>query len=480
MATGKQKVRGYDNDGRKTKLFVLIVLIGGLIAGFALNGIVKGMIWPESTQLYVVDIPNNIGAGKVTNVTFITFSNGGTINQTNITLDGAASAQGITDADGMLVLSVNATTNGSIKVQAEKSSFRNATSFITATPGLGISASPASITSGTATYVTFSVTAFGKPVDNAAVNLSGAGVAFDGITDTNGQIIVQVNAPNTGNIVSIARKVGYADGAATITSTGQQTLSVSSSLSIVTAAIPTFVTFTVTAGGSPVADASVSLSGQAAGSGITNKDGIVIIQFTPQSTGTITASASATGYAGGSTTITSAGTQSLSIVASPTSITAGVPTYVQFTVTSGSSFISEANVTMSGAASGNGVTNQNGIAIVQVNATGAGTITASAYRTGYSGASITVTATGQPALSVSISPSNVTNGIPTYVTFTVTSGGNALSGATVRVSGGGISIDGMTNSAGQVTLLLNAAGTGTISVDAGKAGYIDGIATIAH
>ncbi len=470
---------GPEDEGRKTKIYILIVLVGGIIAGYALNGFLKGM-WQESPQLYVVGIPNNIGAGKITNVTFITFGNGTTVNGTNVTLDGAASAQGVTDGNGMLLLPVNATTSGSIKVMAEKPSFRNATAFITSTPGLDISVSPATITSGTATYITLSVTSIGKPVSSATVNLSGAGVALDGITNTNGTLIMQVNAPNIGTIVSTAKMPGYTDGATTVTSTSQQTLSVSPNLGTVTVGIPTFVTFTVKAGGSPVADASVSLSGQATGSGITNQDGNAIISFTPQSAGTITASANATGYAGGSTTITSGSTQPLSIIASQNSTTAGVPTYVQFTVTSGSSSLSSANVTLSGAATGNGFTNQNGIVIVQVNATGSGTITASANRAGYSGASTTLTATGEPALSVSISPSNITNGMPTYVTFTVTSGGSPLSGSTVGVLGGGISIDGMTNSAGQVTLQLTAAGTGAIGVDAKKMGYIDATATIAH
>jgi len=55
-----------------------------------------------------------------------------------------------------------------------------------------------------------------------------------------------------------------------------------------------------------------------------------------------------------------------------------------------------------------------------------------------------------------------------------------VGGATVSVSGGGITADGVTNSAGQVTLQLNAAASGTISVTARKTGYVDGLTTIAH
>ncbi|MCZ7356420.1 MAG: hypothetical protein O8C66_10445 [Candidatus Methanoperedens sp.] len=455
-------------------------MIGGIIAGFAFDGIVRDVVWPESQQLYVVSIPTNISVGKITSVTFFTFGNDATASNANITLDDSGNARGITDSEGMLSLLVNASTRGVINVTAEKKGFRNATSYITATPGLVISASPASITSGTATYVTFSITSIGRPVDEAEVNISGAGVSLDGLTNSNGQIIHQINAPNTGQIVAAARKAGYAEGSTTLSSTSQQTLSVSASQGSVTIGVPAFVMFTITAGGSPVVDARVSLGGPASGSGITNQDGKVIIQFTPQSSGTITVSATATGYASGSTTITSAGTQSLSISPSPASITAGFQTYVQFTVTSGSNLISEANVTLSGAASGNGVTNQNGQVILMVNSTSSGTITASVSKTGYSGASTQISATGQQTLSVSAAPSNITNGVPTYVTFTVMSGSSAISGASVSVSGGGIGMDGMTNSAGQVTLLLNAASTGTINVAARKAGYVDGLTTLAH
>ncbi len=454
-------------------------MIGGIIGGFALDDFVRGTIWTGPPQLYIMTVPDNIGAGKITNVTFIAFGSGAAVNKTNITLDGAALGHGETDANGMLVLAVNATTNGSINVTAERPGFKNATSVITATSGLDISVSPAYITSGTATYVTFSVTAVGKPVTGASVNLSGAGVNIDGITNTDGLLIVQINAPSTGAIVSTARKEGYAEGSTILTSTSQQTLSVSSSQSAVTVGVPLFITFTVTAGGSPVVDAQVSLSGQATGSGTTNQQGKAIIQVTPQAVGTITVSASAPGYASGSTTVTSTGTQSLSIASSPTSITAGVPAYVLFTVTSGNNFMSEANVTLSGAASGNGITNQNGQAILLVNSS-AGIITASASKSGYSGASATISAVGQPTLSVSANPSNITNGVPAYVTFTVISSGTAVSGVSVSISGGGISIDGMTNSAGQVTLQLTATSSGAINVVARKAGYIDGLATLAH
>jgi len=472
-------MRGYDDD-RKTKVYISIALIGGIISGFALNGLVSGAVFSGSSSLYIIGIPNSVGVGKITNVTFITFGEGAAVSNANITLDGAASGRGTTDPDGMLVLSVNATSKGTINVTAEKAGYKNATSTLFASPGLVISASPGSITSGTASYVTLSVGSVGKPVGGAAVNLSGAGVSIDGVTNSNGQIIVQINAPGTGTITVTTRQNGYSDGETAITSTSQQMLSVSSSHSTVTVNVPTYISFTVTAGGSAVNDATISLSGAASGNGVTNQDGTVIILVAPGSAGTITASASRTGYAGGSIAITSSGTQSLSITGSPATVTAGVQAYVMFTVTSGNNVVSEAAVTLTGAASGSGITNQNGQVILAVNSTSAGTITASASKNGYSSASTSINAAGQQTLGVSASPSNIANGIATYVTFTVTGGGSAVSGVTVSVSGGGISTDGVTNSAGQVTLQLTASGTGTISVTARKTGYVDGLTTLAH
>lgn len=471
-------MRGYDED-RNTKFYISIALIGGLILGAGFNSII-GVVLPASGQLNIISVPDNIGAGKNTNVKFITFSNGAVVGNVNITLSGAAVSNGRTDENGMLELPVNSIKNGSISVTASKSGYRNGTSIISATPGLDVSAKPSSITSGVATYVTFTVTSMGKPLPGANINISGAGLAIEGMTDPSGQIIKQLNAPNTGKIVARAGSDGYAEGSAIVTSVGQQSLIVSTSQSSLTVNVPVYLTFTVMAGGSPVADAVISISGEATGDGITNADGKAIILTTPHAIGTITASASKTGFTGGSTTISSTGSQALSVSVSHSSITASTPSFVTFNVKSGNSFISDSTVTLTGAASGTGVTNQNGVAIILVNSTGTGTITATASRTGYTAGSTTFAAVGQQILSMSASPSNLTNGVPTFVTFTVKSGSNPVSGATVSVSGGGITVDGMTNTAGQVTLQLTASGTGTIIAVTHKDGYTDTQMTLTH
>jgi hypothetical protein len=430
--------------------------------------------------LYIIGIPNNVSVGKPLNVTFIAFGNGEGAGNANITLDGAASTGGVTDSNGMATLTVNATSGGSINITAEKAGYKKAIYSFIATPGLLISANPTSITSNTASYVNFLVSSVGKPVNGAYINLTGAGISLDGITNTNGEIVLQLNTPQTGSIVATANKSDYTEGSTTISSTSQQTLSVSSSHSAVTINVPLYVTFTVTAGGTAVNDALVSLTGMATGSGITNQEGKSIILVTPGGPGTITASANRTGYTGGSIAITSTGAQSLSIASNPTTVSSGVPTYVTFTVISGSNAVGESTVTLTGSASGSGVTNQNGQVILYVNSTSSGAITATANKSGYSAGSMSLSTVGLQPLGVSASPNNITNGAASYVTFTVTSGGSSVSGAAVSVSGGGISTDGVTNSAGQVTLLLNAGYSGTISVTARKAGYVDGLTSIAH
>jgi hypothetical protein len=82
----------------------------------------------------------------------------------------------------------------------------------------------------------------------------------------------------------------------------------------------------------------------------------------------------------------------LSLSASPTTVFVGIPTDVNFTVTSDSAKISGAMVTLSGSATGSGTTDANGSVKINVNATEAGTITAKASKTGYINASTTLIA----------------------------------------------------------------------------------------
>lgn len=81
----------------------------------------------------------------------------------------------------------------------------------------------------------------------------------------------------------------------------------------------------------------------------------------------------------------------LNVSASPTSVTAGIPTSVTFTVTGAGAAVSGATVTLSGNATGSGTTDANGSVAISVNATGAGTITATASMSGFTSVSAIIT-----------------------------------------------------------------------------------------
>jgi len=111
-------------------------------------------------------------------------------------------------------------------------------------------------------------------------------------------------------------------------------------------------------------------------------------------------------------------TTALSISADPTTVTVNNPTDVTFTVTSDGTPVEGVGISLSGCADGSGTTDATGVAVISVNATSAGTITATASKDGYTSADTTLTAKepGQGAsssvsLSVEIKP---------VISFTVT------------------------------------------------------------
>lgn len=87
----------------------------------------------------------------------------------------------------------------------------------------------------------------------------------------------------------------------------------------------------------------------------------------------------------------------LIISASPTTVTVGTPTIVAFNVTSNGKAVSGATVTLSGSATGNGISNGVGLAMIYVNATASGTITATASLQNYTTGTTTLAATGTNA-----------------------------------------------------------------------------------
>jgi hypothetical protein len=178
-------------------------------------------------------------------------------------------------------------------------------------------------------------------------------------------------------------------------------LTVSASPTTVTAGTPTNVNFTVRNATStlPVSGALVTLTGVAGGSGTTGADGNATILVNAGSPGAVTATASLTGYTNGTATVTAtAPLPVLTVSANQTSVTAGTPTGVNFTVINATSTlpVSGALVTLTGAALGSSTTGVDGTATFSVNATGAGTITATASLTGYTSGTTTVTANPAP------------------------------------------------------------------------------------
>jgi hypothetical protein len=81
------------------------------------------------------------------------------------------------------------------------------------------------------------------------------------------------------------------------------------------------------------------------------------------------------------------------------------------------------------------------------------------------------------ALRISANPTTVTAGIPTDVTFNVTSDSAKISGASVTLSGSATG-SGTTDANGSVKISVNATGAGTITATASKASYIDATATL--
>jgi len=116
----------------------------------------------------------------------------------------------------------------------------------------------------------------------------------------------------------------------------------------------------------------------------------------------------------------------LSISADPTTVTVGVSTDVTFMVTNGSTPVEGVDITLTGCADGSDTTNATGVAVISVNATNEGTITATASKDDYTSADTILTAkqeTGEgvsssvsiganilPAIALEVTPGNISFG----------------------------------------------------------------------
>lgn len=93
----------------------------------------------------------------------------------------------------------------------------------------------------------------------------------------------------------------------------------------------------------------------------------------------------------------------LSISANPTTVIVSDLTDVTFTVTSDGTPVEGVGISLSGCADESGTTDANGVAVISVNATSAGTITAAASKDGYTSADTTLTAKPGQGASSSVS-----------------------------------------------------------------------------
>lgn len=184
---------------------------------------------------------------------------------------------------------------------------------------LAVSASPSTVYVGIPKVVNFAVTdANATAVKGASVQLSGVAQGSAN-TDSSGFATMTINASGVGTINVVASKSGYNDGKTTISAEQAPApqLNLTSNVQSVYVGIQKSATFTVnrpcgTQAGDkcngpslvPVQNVNINLAGAATGSGVTGWNGEVVIPINATKQGTITATASLTGYIDDSITIT--------------------------------------------------------------------------------------------------------------------------------------------------------------------------------
>ncbi|VVB84479.1 NPCBM-associated, NEW3 domain of alpha-galactosidase [uncultured archaeon] len=85
-------------------------------------------------------------------------------------------------------------------------------------PALSMSATPISLAINIPTNVTFIVTSTGVPISGASVTLAGA-ASGNGVTDSSGSVVININATSTGTISATASKSGFTSAGTTIIET---------------------------------------------------------------------------------------------------------------------------------------------------------------------------------------------------------------------------------------------------------------------
>ena len=399
------------------------------------------------------------------------------------------------------------------------------------TLALAVSADPASVTVDAQTDVTFTVTSDDAAIENALVTLSGCGIDANGITGTDGTVVISVTATSAGTIDVTVTKDGYDDATTSVDATddgGSPALAVSADPASVTVDNQTDVTFTVTSDDATIEGALVTLLGCGVDvNGTTGADGTLVISVTATSAGAIDVTVTKDGYESATTSVTAEDSSSTSVLSISDASVAAVGETATVNITAdGVTDLANFDVTVTydpavvnvtdaandvafgvavnnleGAANGevrlaslNFGDGQTGdgilLSTLTLEATGDGTtaltLTINELKDSAEGAITVSIDDGKfkvgdnvtPPLAVVIDPTSVDMDNQTDVTFTVTSDGVAIEGALVALSGCGVEIDGTTGANGTVTISVTATSAGTIAVTVTKDGYADATATI--
>jgi hypothetical protein len=391
----------------------------------------------------------NFTATAVYSISGTVTSGGSALSGVTMTLSGAVSATATTDASGNYTFA--GLVSGSYTVTPSKTGY----TFTPASKSVTISS--ANITgqnfTTTAVYsISGTVTAGGSALSGVTMTLSG-GASATTTTDTSGNYTFAglVN----GSYTVTPSKTGYtftpASKSVTISSanvTGQN---------FATTAVYS-ISGTVTSGGSALSRVTMTLSGTASATTTTDTSGNY--SFTGLVNGSYTVTPSKTGY---TFTPTSKSVTISSANVAGENFTATAVYSISGTVTAGGSALSGVTMTLSGTASATTTTDASGNYSFTGLVNGSYTVTPS--KTGY-----TFTPTSK---SVTISSANVTaqNFAATAVysiSGTVTSGGSALSGVTMALSGAATATS-TTDGSGNYTFTGLASGSYTVTPS--KAGY---------
>jgi len=268
--------------------------------------------------------------------------------------------------------------NATITVTADKAGYASGLSeqVIIVEPKLltlEATADPTIMNSGNSSSITVQVTWDSSPIQGAAITLSsdigGNFTSTSNITDSNGNAVFRFTAPPTSapagavaNVSITASDSGYVTAQDHITVgvvPNTMTLNITAQPNSLTSNTNTNITVTCLSNDAPVPEANVTVTSENGGNfstttGTTDQNGNAVFPFTAPSTDTpvnitISASASRTGYVNAQASMTipdSPGNLTVQIQPSAQMVTPNEPIIITVHVTSNSTYVTNATVTM--------------------------------------------------------------------------------------------------------------------------------------